>query len=299
MMIRIPLRAVAVAGVLMFLSRASSAQQGRDESTFTWSRQMASGATLTITNGDGPINVREAAGDVVVVRAVKNPRSRGSMRDVAFDVRETGNNIEICTLYDEQTSCRDRDRRGSHDVRVRVEYTVSIPRSLRLRALTGNGEITVERAGADVTAMTGNGTIHVGETAGRVNVSTGNGDIQVDGANGPVSASTGTGRVSVITSRGAVTASTGTGDVDVRVRGGPIDGDMRFISGSGSIRITLPATFNGRIDATSGSGTLRSEFEISVVGRLNAQHVRGTIGRGGPLIRMSTGAGTIELRKGE
>ena len=81
------------------------------------------------------------------------------------------------------------------------------------------------------------------------------------------------------------------------MKGGPIEGDMRFVSGSGSIRVALPSDFNGRIDATSGSGTLRSEFEISIVGRLNAQHVRGTIGRGGPLIRMSTGSGSIELKK--
>jgi hypothetical protein len=72
---------------------------------------------------------------------------------------------------------------------------------------------------------------------------------------------------------------------------------MRFISGSGAIHVSLPETFNGRIDATSGNGTLRSEFEISVVGRFNAQHIRGTIGRGGPLIRISTGNGPIELKK--
>src|SRR5215471_11024730 len=82
-------------------------QQGHEETTFTWSRQMASGATLTISNGDGPIDVRESAGDLVVVRAVKNPRSRSSIRDLAFDVRETGDNVEICTVYGDQRSCRD------------------------------------------------------------------------------------------------------------------------------------------------------------------------------------------------
>jgi DUF4097 and DUF4098 domain-containing protein YvlB len=294
-MIRRSLPALAAFGASILVTRPSTAQQGRDESTFTWSRQMSRGALLTVANGDGAITVREAAGDLVVVRAVKTPRGRASMRDVAFDIRETGDNVEICTLYGNQTSCRDRS--GNQDTRVRVEYTVSIPRSLRLRAFTGNGDISVERAGADVTASSGNGSIHVGETQGRVNVSTGNGDIQIDGASGPVTASTGTGRVSVVTARGAVNASTGTGDIDVRVKGGPIDGDMRFISGTGSIHVALPSDFNGRVDATSGNGTLRSEFEISVVGRLNAQHVRGTIGKGGPLIRMSTGSGTIELKK--
>jgi len=295
-MTRLSLALLTAAGVAVASPRASVAQLGRDETTFTWSRQMASGATLTISNGDGPIDVRESAGNLVVVRAVKDPRSRGSTRDVAFDVRETGDNVEICTLYGDQRSCRDRS--GGRNTGGRVEYTVSIPRSLRLRVATGNGEISIERAGGDVTASTGNGGVHVGATAGRVNVSTGNGDIQIDGASGSVSASTGTGRISVLTARGSVNANTGTGDIDVRIKG-PIDGDMRFISGSGSIHLALPGDFNGRIDATSGNGTLRSDFEISVVGRLSAQHVRGTIGTGGPLIRMSTGSGMIELRKGD
>ena len=43
--------------------------------------------------------------------------------------------------------------------------------------------------------------------------------------------------------------------------------------------------------------SLSSDFEISVVGRLDSHHVRGTIGTGGPLMRLSTGSGTIELRK--
>lgn len=47
----------------------------------------------------------------------------------------------------------------------------------------------------------------------------------------------------------------------------------------------------------SGNGDLSSDFEISIIGRLDAHHVRGTIGNGGPLMRLSTGSGTIELRK--
>ena len=137
-----------------------------------------------------------------------------------------------------------------------------------------------------------------GETQGRVDVTTGNGDVHVDGANGPVTVTTGNGRIFVLTSRGSVDANTGNGDIDARIKSLPLESDMRFNSGSGAIRVSLPSDFNGRIDATTGNGTLQSEFEISVLGRLDAQHVRGTIGRGGPLIRMSTGNGLIELKKG-
>jgi DUF4097 and DUF4098 domain-containing protein YvlB len=172
-----------------------------------------------------------------------------------------------------------------------------VPRSLRLKVATGNGEVSIERAGADVSASTGNGRVTVGQTEGRVNVSTGSGDVQVDGANGPVSVTTGNGRVSITTAKGAVDATTGNGDIDVRIKSLPVESDMRFNSGSGSIRVMLPSNYNGRIDASTGNGSLSSDFEISIIGRLESHHIRGTIGSGGPLMRLSTGNGTIELRK--
>lgn len=292
------LRTARLLPVLLTLAALPlGAQQGRDESTFTWTRSLAPNTMLTISNGDGPITVREAApgSDRVEVRATKIVRSRGSVQDVAFDVKEGADRVDICTLYGRQTSCR--DRAGVNDVRVRVEYLVTIPRTLRLRVGTGNGEVSIERAGADVSASTGNGRVTVGETTGPVNVSTGNGDVEVAGANGPVKISTGNGRVSVTTAKGAVDASTGNGDIDVRIKALPVENDMHFSSGSGSIRVMLPATYNGRIDAMSGNGDLSSDFEIAIVGKLDAHHIRGTIGSGGPLLRLSTGSGTIELRK--
>jgi len=300
-MTRIRQHAPALAAVVTTLALApgvARAQQGRDQTTFTWSKRLPAGALLTILNGSGPISVREGSGDAVEVRAEKRPRSGGSIRDVAFDVRESRNGVEICTLYDGRTSCDDR---GSiRNMRVPVEYTVSIPRSTRLKVATGNGAVSIERAGAEVSASTGNGPVTIGETDGRVDANTGNGDVQVNGANGPVSANTGSGRITVVTARGAVDANTGSGEIDVRIGSTPIEGSLRFNSGSGAIRLTLPPDFNGRIDASSGNGTLRSDFEISVIGRFDAQHIRGTIGHGsaGPVIRMSTGNGTIELRKG-
>ena len=293
------LRFVHVASALIIIAAAPlGAQQGRNDSTFTWTKTLPAGTLLTIRNGNGPITVREAPGgsDRVEVRAVKLRRSRGSLQDVSFDVRESAEGVEICTLYDDQTSCRDRG--GSHNVHVTVAYTVLVPHTLRLKIATGNGEIGIERAGADVSAATGNGRVTIGATEGQVQVATGNGDVQVEGANGPVSVSTGNGRVYVATARGAVSATTGNGDIDIRIKSLPVERDMHFSSGSGSIRVMLPADYNGRIDATSGNGNLSSDFEISIVGRLDAHHVRGTIGRGGALIRLSTGSGTIELRKG-
>jgi DUF4097 and DUF4098 domain-containing protein YvlB len=289
---------LAAAGIALLAGSPLAAQQsGRDETTFTWSKQLAAGSQVTIRNLNGPITVREATDGRVEVRATKVPASRGSIRDVAFDVRESGDGVEICTVYDTGASCRDRNLGSNRNVRVSVEFTVLIPPSMRVSIGTGNGALSIARAGAEVSASTGNGRITIGETSGAVTASTGNGDVRVDSANGPVRVSTGNGRVSVTTGTGDVNANTGSGEIDVRMGSLPSAHNMTFNSGSGPIRITLPADFNGQIDASTGNGSLRSDFAISVVGRLDAQHVRGTIGKGGPVLRLNTGNGMIELRK--
>jgi DUF4097 and DUF4098 domain-containing protein YvlB len=113
-----------------------------------------------------------------------------------------------------------------------------------------------------------------------------------------VRASTGNGRVFVATSAGPVSATTGNGDIDVRMQSLTTDADMEFRSGSGAVRITLPADFSGDVDASTGNGELRTDFAIKLVGRLDPQHMRGTIGNGGRTIRLSTGNGRLEIRKG-
>jgi putative adhesin len=241
-------------------SLPAGAQQGRGESGFDWSKRLPSGATITVRNSDGLIHVRESTSDRVEVRATKSTGSRTALNEIAFDVNETRDGATICTVYGSQRSCGDRARsvRGSS---LRVEYTVLVPRDVRVNVSTGRGEITVERVGS------------------------------------AVSASTGSGRVFVSTERGPVSVSSGSGDIDVRILSSPADADVSVVTGNGLIRVSVPTEFGGDVDAQSENGTFRSDFEITILGRIDAHHIRGTIGRGSSRIRLQTGNGRIELRK--
>jgi len=285
------------APLCLMLAATVSAQnwRGRGDSTFVWSARIADGGTLTIKNIVGGITVTEASGDRVEVRAEKRMRGRGEASDIAFDVQESGSGATICTVYRGESAC---DEGGFNNTRFNVKFTIAMPRGLRLRASTGNGDLSVEKAGSEVELRTGNGGIHIGQTEGRVTAATGNGDLEVESAHGPVRATTGNGRVFVATSAGPVSASTGNGDIDVRMHSLSASGDMNFVSGSGAVRITLPADFNGNVDASTGNGELRTDFEIRLIGRLDPQHMRGTIGTGGRTIRLQTGNGRLEIRKG-
>ena len=241
-------------------SLCAGAQQGRGESGLDWSKRLPSGSTITVQNGDGFIHVRESTSDRVEVRATKASGSRTALNDIAFDVDERRDGATICTLYGSQRSCGDRARsvRGSS---MRVEYTVLVPRDIRINVSTGRGEITVERVGS------------------------------------AVHASTGSGRVFVSTERGPVNVSSGSGDIDVRILSSPADADISAITGNGLIRASVPSEFGGDVDTQSENGTFRSDFEITILGRIDAHHIRGTIGRGSSRIRLQTGNGRIELRK--
>ena len=291
----------ALGATLMTVSLAHlSAGQtpARDDASFIWSKALPAGSSIVIRNYNGSIDVRESPNDRVEVRATKIATNRrASANDVSFNVREAGTETTICAVYDGVNICDER-RRSIRNIEVRANFTVLIPRTMRLRLATGNGAISIDQAGADVTATTGNGRVSIGETTGRVDANTGNGDVQIESARGRVDVSTGNGRVFVATSTGPVNVTTGNGDITVRMRSLQAEAAMSMTSGSGSIRVTLPADYNGQLDASTGNGSLRSEFDISIVGRIDPRRVRGTIGRGGPVLRLHTGNGSVELRKG-
>jgi hypothetical protein len=297
------LRVSALIGVLLTVPALSGAQTllGRSDSVFTWRGPLKAGALLTVRNHNGPIDVRPAAGSEVELRAEKRARY-GNLTDVAFDVgTSSGGDVSICSTFRDNNPC-DEGRRSwsdSDDWRrnVTVAMTVLVPRGAQVRVSTGNGAVSVERVGGEVSASTGNGRVNVLNTDGAVRVSTGNGDVQVRDVKGAVRVSTGNGRVNVTTAQGPVEARSGNGDIDVRMTAVRPSEDMTFSTGSGDVRVTLPADYSGDLDASTGNGAISSDFDLKLEGRMSPRRVRATIGSGGARLRLATGNGGLELRK--
>lgn len=298
-------RLFALTAALAALPALSSAQTllGRADSIYTWRGELRARALLTIRNFNGPIDVRPSSGSTVEVRAEKRPRNGGDIHDVGFEVETSGNgDVSICSEYRGRNTC-DEGRHGGGDDwddrrSVSVAITVLVPRGAQLKVATGNGAVSVERVGGDVQASTGNGRVRVDGTDGPVRVSTGNGDVDIRGAKASVRVNTGNGSVNVSTSEGPVEARSGNGTIDVTMSSLKASENMSFSTGSGDVRITLPASYNGELDATTGNGEIRSDFELRMQGRLNPHHIRAAIGSGGPTLRLTTGNGRLEVRKG-
>lgn len=276
--------------------------QGREGSRFTWSERIPSGQWLRVYGINGRIEVTPATGDVAEVVGEKVLR-RGRPEDIAFEIRRVSDGIVICAIIDDDVECdddgiRSRGRRRNDRNERRVNFTVRVPRGVKVAAQSGNGDVRVDGVTAEVRAASGNGDVSVSTTGGPVNASSGNGEVSVTRAAGPVRASSGNGDVVVATTRGPVSASSGNGDVEVSMDAiEDVPEDMEFSSGNGTVTVTVPESFNGELVATTGSGKFVSDFPLTIRGRIDPRRVRATIGRGGRRITISTGNGDVELKK--
>jgi hypothetical protein len=284
------------------LLAAAAAVPAQAQRGFDWSGQIPAGTTLTVYSVNGTITVRQAAGNAARIHGeTRNASSGDAIRYVSE--RTAGGGIRVCALRGNAT-CDDNGLHSSDSWRGLMrgpsaagDFTVEVPRGAVVRVGSGHGDVAVDGATADVHASSGNGAVRVGAGAGRVRASSGNGTVLVDGARGPVEASSGNGRVAVTTAAGPVSASTGNGRIEVSMSSLREAGDMRFSSGNGSVVLTLPADFGAEVDATTGNGGIQTDFPLRVVGRMSSHHLSGTIGQGGRRLRISTGNGSIELRR--
>jgi DUF4097 and DUF4098 domain-containing protein YvlB len=284
----------AVVGLILFASTAAGAQE-----IPVFSGQVSQGAWLRIRNYKGDIRVTEASGSTasVVARRRYERREDGETR---FEVKRDGQNVTICAITERTRRCDEEgyDARGGDDRSVgRADFTVSLPRGVRLLASTGNGEVFIQNAGADVRASSGNGEVNVAGARGAVKASSGNGDVSVDRAQGEVDAHSGNGDIRVTTSRGPVSASTGNGGIDVAMSTLTGNDDMEFSTGNGTITVAFPSNLSATIDANGSMRDFETDFPINMGRGFSGNRVRGTIGSGERRIRMSTGNGRIRLRK--
>ena len=261
--------------LILLVASAAVAQQA--DTIFTWSKSLPEGARFAIRNLNGVVDVRPGSGDRVEVRATMRVGARVKPDEMSVEVREHAtNDVEICSVRFGLSAC-DQDRTEWNDNQPSLHYIIEVPKGLRIRAVTGNGNVYVMQTVAEVDVQTGNGDVVIREALTRGAASTGNGDVTFAAVNGPV-------RV-----------STGNGDIMINTATGPVDAS----SGNGSVSVRLPAQFNGELDASSGHGKIECDFDVRVRSRQDRSTLRGTIGGGGSqVIKLRSGNGRLEIRKG-
>jgi hypothetical protein len=216
-----------------------------------------------IRNTNGPIDVVSGHSDSLVVRAEKSWRHSDPQSVQMVPVR-TERGVTICAMWEaREMRCQEGGDYRLNGVKkndVAVRIIVELPHRVRVDASTVNG------------------------------------GLEINGVSAPVEAQTVNGRISVITSTGPVTANTVNGSIEA-IMESLSSGDIRLTTVNGSVTAGLPRAINANIDAETVNGRVETDFKVNVSGKISTRHLRGTIGTGGPTLKLVTVNGSIGLHE--
>jgi DUF4097 and DUF4098 domain-containing protein YvlB len=212
---------------------------------------------VELDNINGAVHISTWDRNEVKVDAVKSADVKDRLDDARIEIDSDKTSLSIRTKY------RDHDLTfnwGSHNNPASVEYTLTVPRTVRL------DEIKLINGSLDITGVTGevhasciNGRLEAHNLAGRAELSTINGhlDARFD-----------------------------------QLAGSSIE----LNSVNGSVALTIPSDSKAEIEASTVSGGIENDFGLHVNHHRYVGHdMRGELGTGGPRIKLENVNGHIEI----
>ena len=186
----------------------------------------------------------------------------------------------------------------------------------------GSG-IAIEGHASDVTlseiagavSITGEffGTTHLEHINGSVHLHTSRTDLQIARLDGEVESvpnedlmvDQAVGPFALTTSNRNIRLDRIAGDVAVTDRNGTIEltaapplGAITLEDRNGSVKLILPEHAGFSVQASTSNGNIDTDFPLSIQGSENHKSVNGTVGAGGPLLRITTTNSDISIDKG-
>jgi DUF4097 and DUF4098 domain-containing protein YvlB len=278
-----------------------------------------SGGEVDISGLEGPVDGQTAGGDIAargITGEVRLQTAGGSvaLRDIdgPAEGKTSGGDVEAATVSGPLTL-----ETAGGSIRVeRAEQRVDVTTaggSIRIEtvggpitARTAGGDIDIRDAEQDVTAETSGGDITLDGIGGRARVETSGGDIEGRALRGPLEATTSAGDIELRAASGPVTAETSVGDIEVEASASSYDTDpaLQLSTSHGDIELTLPADVRATIQAEAegyGGGMGRDDIRSDVPltregGDGDPLRARGDLNGGGPVLRLSTNGGSIQIR---
>ncbi len=311
--------------IAAFVLTVASAAAGRAD-VIERSFEVSPGGTLDLATDRGDLVVTSAEGSTIRVVVERDPRSGGSVDDHQVTFEPAGTDLTV------RGETARAGLMGWRSTRLRVRYTVEVPRRYHLRLDTAGGDIEVGPVEGEVRAATSGGDVILGAIGGpvwahssggdvrlagareRATLETSGGDVEIGAVEGPVEAETSGGDIRVERALGDVRAETSGGDITIEeivgaVRAHSSGGDVlarlatqprsdsRLSTSGGDIEVSLADGIALAIDASASGGSVSVEMPVTVSGTLSRGRLEGSLGSGGPLLHLRTSGGDIDIRK--
>ncbi len=235
-------------------------------SEFRWQGRIAPGRTIEIKGVNGSIRATGGSGDQAEVVATRRGR-RSDPQSVQIKTFEHEGGITICAVYPSTDAGRpneclpgEKGRMNSKNNDVSVEFVVTVPAGVRVRARTVNGAVEATGLSADTDVETVNGSI-------------------------------------TVQTSGVARAETVNGSVGARMGRADWASDLSIKTVNGSIDVTLPPSASTTVDAETVNGRIESDFAVDGM-KATKRHLTGTIGGGGRALSLETVNGSIQINQG-
>ena len=254
--------AAAIACVTLALGACNLDFSNRAEAHDQWQRHytLAQGGTFEIHNTNGAIHIEPGAGDAVEVtadRSVKASDDAAAKDALAhMEIQETVSPGQI--TLDNTSGGAGLSLMG---LSRRIDYRVKLPAWANVTLRSTNGQIDV--AGPRLT-----GIFRASATNGRITATGLENSAVVEATNG---------------------------EVRIEVNRLGEDG-LSCQTTNGPIAVTVPASVNARLSARVANGGISTEGLNLTVAEQSRRRLDGTLGEGGPLIRLETTNGPVSIK---
>ncbi len=284
--------ALLACAVLVSIASSSLSAQDRGERLFSERFDVGAGGLLEVEVGDADIEVRTGGSEVsveVFVWSEDTEWGREVFNRMAFDASVRGSTVTVTARNPRIRSSEWRRGRG-----VGVTAVIHVPSRFDLDLDTDDGDIVVDDIEGDVRVRSSDGDIDMASVRGST--------LEIESSDGDLTVSLiDVDRVSMRSSDGDIRVEGLSGEGDFRTS----DGDVRLTlvrlagaeihTGDGDVVIYVPEQLDASI--TLQGEDVEVDLPMTLRGRISDERVEGTLGNGGPPLRVTSGDGGVVLRR--
>lgn len=235
-----------------------------DGEDFEWRGRVAQGDVLEIKGVSGTVRAVRGSGSEVEVVAMRSAR-RSDPDEVSIEVLEHRGGVTLCALYptpsrarrDNECGIGDEGRMQVQRNDTQVDWEIRVPAGVDFHVRNVNGDVEAMDLESDVQVETVNGDLNV-STSGTLEGTTVNGSIEAAFDR--------------------------------------LTQDASFETVNGTIELDLDDDVDARVDASWVNGSFESDLPMRIQGRIGRRSAQGTLGNGGPELRLRTVNGSIQIR---
>ncbi len=290
------------------------ADSGRYRESFHFSFDAHPGVRLTVETRNGSVEISGWDRNTVEVDGEKFASTQEQLKEIRIDAQAaTADSVNVRTVMPEAS--------GFHS-NGGARYTIHVPKQAMLeRIVSSNAHVTVSGVEGDARLHTSNGAIHTSRTQGALVAETSNSAIEIQDHRGDIEAHSSNGHIEAEATGGGFRAETSNSSIEATLKdpnpGMPVKADssnghihirlegaklppVKIDTSNSSIELRLPPEAQAHIEAETSNGDITSDFGMTVPpgSTRSKRRLEGSIGSGGPDMRLHSSNGSIRILKG-